>query len=155
LIYASIAYPIYVDERDEFETIEGIVYVLSHECDVAVENPKAFNDDILICPLIPFDATAEAYQKRYGEKELRTWLSNLAKGKLYRLVYFSKVEQHLKYDAVMFLNQMSGTKVRMFTKAGAERVAALGEVGLWQLEVVLRNHFLRPKAEMWGSPPLH
>jgi hypothetical protein len=60
LLFRGVRYPIYVEATYLFMTVRGMVYVLTHECDVDPNNIRPFNDDVLICPVIPlgdFDAT--------------------------------------------------------------------------------------------------
>ena len=51
--YDPVLYPIFDEERRVFVTAEGIAYILTHECDIANENDRLFNTDVLICPIIP------------------------------------------------------------------------------------------------------
>jgi hypothetical protein len=45
------------DEQDKlFDTVSGLVYILTHECDVDTHNQRAFNNYILICPIINLEA---------------------------------------------------------------------------------------------------
>ena len=54
LIYDQIPYAIFDKAEKLFDTVSGLVYVLSHECDVDPNNPRFFNDYVLICPIIDY-----------------------------------------------------------------------------------------------------
>ena len=51
LIYDNIPYSIFDRNEKLFDTVAGLVYILSHECDVDEDNPRFFNDDGQICPI--------------------------------------------------------------------------------------------------------
>jgi hypothetical protein len=156
LVYKGIRYPVYVDEECRFKTVEGIVYVLTHECDVSAQNVRSFNEDILICPLIPFEFFVEKFlSEAGGDDKLRPYLKNLGSGRMSRLMYFPKINGYCNFGSIMFLNQMCATNLRVFGLESAERIAALGPVGAHEVERVLREHLLRPKDEMLTSLVVH
>ena len=70
-------------------------------------------------------------------------------------MYFPRIEGQYQYGALLFLNQICSTKVQVFQLVGAERVAALSPVGAYEVERVVREHFLRPKDERLTSIVLH
>src|SRR5206468_2128251 len=53
LILNHVAYPVYNDDDADWDIAEGLVYVVSHECDIAPENDRPFNEAALVCPIIP------------------------------------------------------------------------------------------------------
>lgn len=69
LIFGGISYPVLEPDGDRFLTAEGIVYVLSHECDVSLDNVRPYNDDILVCPLFPFESFASGYERFLANKD--------------------------------------------------------------------------------------
>jgi hypothetical protein len=154
LIYGGILYPLFHQTDMSFLTVEGSVYVITHECDVSQENVRPYNDDVLICPLSPFELFAARYEEAYGEQRLKSFLANIARGKVSRLMYFPRMDGYFGYGAIVFLNQMCGTKVQAFNREGVEKIAALSPVGAFLVERMLHNHFLRPKDEML-SPKVH
>lgn len=148
LIYNGILYPLYIEEENRFRTLEGLVYVLSHECDVDQNNIRPYNDDILVCPMTPLEYVVECFAGK--DNDLKSFLGHVAKGRMSRLMYFPKIGDVLEYGAMVFWNQICGTKVQAFNREGAQKVAALSFEGLYAVETALRDHFLRPKAEMPG-----
>jgi hypothetical protein len=148
LIYNGILYPLYVEEENRFRTLEGLVYVLSHECDVDQNNVRAYNDDILVCPMTPLENVVEVFGDK--DNELKSFLGHVAKGRMSRLMWFPRIAGVLEYGAMVFWNQICGTKVQVFNREGAEKVAALSFEGLYAVESALREHFLRPKVQVPG-----
>lgn len=52
------------------------------------------------------------------------------------------------FGAIMFLNQICNTKVDALSRDGVRIATVLGDVGHWAVESMIRNHLLRPKAEL-------
>lgn len=77
VIYEGIRYPVFDPSTSKFLTVEGTIYVLTHECDVSQENSRPFNDDVLICPLMPFNAFSDRYQQAYSQENLKNFLASL------------------------------------------------------------------------------
>ena len=44
LLYDSVRYPLFDADSRLFDTVAGLVYVLTHECDVDLNNPRIFNE---------------------------------------------------------------------------------------------------------------
>ena len=64
LIYDGLHFPLF-DETDRvFDTVEGPVYVLTHECDVDQTNERHFNEYVLICPINRFEIFASGLLRR-------------------------------------------------------------------------------------------
>lgn len=146
MIYQGVRHPVFEPTTRSFITVEGTIYVLTHECDLSQDNIRPFNDDVLICLLMPFEGSG-AYQHEYGEGQLKSFLANLAKGRVSRLMYFPPFIG-FRFGAVTFLNQICNTKTQAFNHADVQVSAALGDVGYWAVNSMIRNHFLRPRAEM-------
>ena len=49
-ILKDAIYAAYDDESGRFATVLGMVYVLTHECDIDPANDRGFNTDMLVCP---------------------------------------------------------------------------------------------------------
>lgn len=145
IITKGIRIPFYNEERDVFRTISSTVFVLTHECDVSQENIRPFNDDILVCPLILFENFVNLYNEKFGEASLQSFLDNVAKRNVSRLMYFPPLGGVFEYGAIMFMNAISSTKIRAFQIPSARVAGALSEFGLREVDHVLENHLLRPK----------
>ena len=76
-------------------TYRGPVYVIIHECDVARQNSKHFNQSVLICPIIRFKRFIELYLEFNVRKGGREFLQNLATRKIYKLFYFPAYDSRL------------------------------------------------------------
>ncbi|GAB1235745.1 hypothetical protein [Ferrigenium sp. UT5] len=69
-LYDSVIYPLFDSDREAFLTVEGLGYVLTHECDVDVNNNKLFNTDVLICPIIPLQDVIEELRQDLSHEQL-------------------------------------------------------------------------------------
>lgn len=145
LIFGGIRYPWYNDERHIFQTRRGVVYVMTHECDVTDGNRRPFNDDVLICPIMKFEEFVKVYHCQYGEEKMISFLRNIAQRKVFRLMYFPPLPGELGYGGIMFLNMIANTKISSFSLEGAQRVGALSMFGLFEVDRMLERHLLRPK----------
>jgi hypothetical protein len=148
LIYDGIRFPVYVEEDDAFVTLQGLVYVLSHECDAADENQRAFNDDVLISPIIKFEEFYTHLLESYDAGNQASFLGHLASRNISRLMYFPPLPPALPYGGVIFLNQITHTKVSQFIRERAKRIGALSQFGLREFDFFLTRHLLRPKDEL-------
>jgi hypothetical protein len=151
LIYDQVRYPLYLPDERKFRTVEGRVYVLTHECDADQSNIRPYNDDILICPLLQFEIWVCDFHQRYGRDKCLSWLANMGKRKISRLFYFPKIDDRFRFGAVAFLNQMYSTKINEFVEDRAQLVSSLSSDGLEDIQTVLRTHFFRPKVDVASS----
>jgi len=154
LIYSGIRYPVFQPEREMFGTRSGAVYVLTHECDVDAENRRPFNDDVVVCPLIPLETFVDVFSEAYPASDLREFLINIAQRRINRILYFPPLPNIFGYGAVLFLNQLAATKISAFERDGSIKVGALSAFGLESVDQVLRNHLFRPKSERLSLGPL-
>ena len=148
LIYDGVLFPMYAADRRLFGTKRGPVYVLTHECDVAQENRRPFNDDVVICPLVPLEEFVHRYSSSYDEASLAEFLVQIVKRHVFRLVYFPPLADRFPYGALMFMNQVCSTKLEVFEFDGVERLGALSAYGLREIDFFLENQFLRPKDQL-------
>lgn len=148
LIYDGIRFPVYSAEDDAFVTLQGVVHVISHECDTADENQRAFNDDVLITPIITFEEFYSHLVRSYEAGYQVSFLNNLASRNVSRLMYFPPLPTALPYGGVIFLNQITHTKISQFERESAKRIGALSQFGLREFDFFLTRHLLRPKDEL-------
>jgi hypothetical protein len=147
LIFRGVRVPLYNEERNVFMTVASTVYVMTHECDVAQENVRPLNDDVLVCPLMALEQFVPIYEQRYAESGLKSFLDNVAKRNVYRLMYFPCLRGTFDYGAMLYLNAISSTKVTAFNLPNVSVTGAVSEWGLREVDFLLENHFLRPKDE--------
>lgn len=153
LLYDKVRYPVFDPDRRIFVTRAGVVFVVSHECDVEQENDRPFNDDVLVCPVIQFPVFIAAFSERYGERKLRSYLSNLGAKRIYQLLYLPEAGESLPYGGVMFLAQMASTKVAEFQSLEARKIGALSAFGLETVDRVVKRMLFRPKADRLAFAP--
>lgn len=146
-IYDGVRYPLYREEKNIFVTVEGLVYVLTHECDIDQSNDRLFNNDLLICPIIPFPDFVHEYQEDLDADQLRNFITQLATRNISRVVYLPTIPERLPYGGLMYLNCITSTSVSAFDLPGVDHVCAVTEHGLHLIDQTLENHLLRPKAE--------
>jgi hypothetical protein len=147
LIFRGVRVPVYNEERHVFMTATSTVYVMTHECDVAQENIRPFNDDVLVCPLLALENFVPLYEQRYTEAGLQSFLDNVAKRNVSRIMYFPCLHGTFDYGAMLYLNAISSTKLTAFNLPNVSVTGALSEFGLREVDFLLENHFLRPKDE--------
>lgn len=145
-LYETVAYPFFDLENRIFQTVEGMVYVLTHECDVDLDNQRIFNEDVLICPIIPLEHIVEAYREALSRMQLESFLTNLGARNISRVVYLPPYSG-LDYGGVMYLNHITNTHISSFSQTTVTSVCAVTAFGLTQIEYALENHLLRPKTD--------
>lgn len=159
LVFSEINYPLLNLESGFFQTVQGPILVLTHECDISQENERYFNEELLICPIIPFEEFINQYVSYVSQDALQSnFIPSLSKHKISRVMYLPYVnEELLPYGGLIYFNQISSTHISMFEKKKA--AVAISAPGLNCLSLKLQNHLLRPKAEIlpltqWYYPSL-
>ena len=146
-IYQSITCPLFDPEQGHFVTIKTLTYVLTHECDVDQANERVFNDEVLVCPIIPLDVLIEEYEAALVGELLPAFLGNLGQRNVSRLVFIPAIPGVIEFGGVLYLNQISHTHRTAFQTSDAKEVCAVTAFGLEHIEYGLENHLLRPKAD--------
>jgi hypothetical protein len=152
LIYNDVVFPLFDETRGEFDTAQGLAYIVTHECDVDQVNARHFNDLIVICPLIPLDAFVGEYERAIGEEQLKSLLVSAAKNDVFRVFFLPPPPgllgvAALARGALMYLNQLCSTHVSVFEEGKATPLCALSTRGIERLDWKLQNLLFRPKAE--------
>jgi hypothetical protein len=147
LIYTNVIFPLFDLESRGFDTVEGAAYVLTHECDVDPANQRHFNDHVIVCPLIPLEDFVAAYEAKFGEEGLKSFLVYAAKNEVVRVFYLppGPPRSVLSQGALLYLNQLCSTHVSVFQSACA--LCALSSHGLERLDWKLQNLLFRPKVD--------
>ena len=144
-LYLGAIYPLFDVEKTSYLTVSGTVYILTHECDIAPENKRMFNEDVLIVPIIPLEVLVETYLESSTDDHLASFLTNLGSRNISRLLYLPPIDTNLPFGGIVFLNQITNCHISVFDKA--EPIAAVTAFGLNEIEYVLEEHLLRPKAD--------
>lgn len=153
-LYDSVVYPFFDLNTGVFLTVEGLGYVLTHECDIDENNNRLFNTDVLICPIIPLQHLVEELMETLDHSQIKSFLSNLGARNISRLIYLPTLGAHLKYGGILYLNQITNAPVSLFSSGKARSIAAVTGYGLTIVDYSIENHLLRPKADRLSLMPL-
>lgn len=152
LVVDGITFPMFDEEEELFDTVKGLVYVLTHECDL--DNERAFNDYVLVCPIVGFDEFARDYAEKISEGALQGLVPDLAADRIYRALYVPPISKDvIPFGGIIYLNQICSTHVSAFKAEGAKHICALSSYAQRIIDIKLTNHLLRPKADQ--LPLLH
>jgi hypothetical protein len=152
-IYKSIICPLFDPGQGHFVTIKTLAYVLTHECDVDQANERVFNDEVLVCPILPLHILIEEYEAALAGELLPAFLGNLGQRNVSRLAFLPAIPDVIDYGGVLYLNQISHTHRTAFDAEEAQQVCAVTAYGLEHMEYALENHLLRPKADRLALGP--
>jgi hypothetical protein len=150
LIYANIDFAMYDVGERLFATRSGMVLVLTHECDVDQKNQRAFNDFVLVAPIIPFVEVINGFLQEHDQTYARRSAIDLVSNAVSRVFFLPPVPGHvspdaLEYGGFVFLNQITHSHISAFDEAVA--LCALSETGLRSFDLKLENHLRRPKEQ--------
>lgn len=145
-IFNNIRYPIFNSEDQVFDTVEGLVYILSHECDISADNVRPYNDYALVCPIINLEACIEHLRESLSYEELSSFLARLGRDEISRVSYFPPIAGSFINGGIIYLNQVTHTHISTFEIEGVEGVTSLTANGLRIIDYKIANHLLRPKA---------
>jgi hypothetical protein len=152
-IYRDVVFPAYDDTSLRYNTLSGLAYVLTHECDVDADNQRHFNTEVLVIPIILFEAFAEEFVDEHSEGALFAFVDNLAKDEVSRVMYVPPIPAHLggailPFGGLIYLNNICSSPVALFGEKGAAPVCAVSWFGLRAIDAKLQNHLLRPKTQI-------
>jgi hypothetical protein len=145
-IYDQVSFPLFDPATRTFATVEGLAYVVTHECDVDGDNERIFSEDVLVCPILGLERLVALYLDEVGEERLISFLGSLGNKEVSRVVFLPPISQAvIPYGGVLYLNQITNTPRSTFE--GAKEICAVTAFGLRHIEYILENHLLRPKAD--------
>lgn len=152
LIYQDVTFPVFNDESSFYDTLSGLAYVLTHECDVDTSNNRHFNRDVLVIPIILFEEFTDSYIEEHSESALFAFINNLSANEVSRVLYIPPIPSHLNknilsYGGLLYLNNICSSPVSCFEKNRAKPICATSIYGLQVIDLKLQNHLLRPKAQ--------
>lgn len=146
LIIDGVEFPLFDLAADRFAVLKGLVYVLSHECDLDPANERFLNDSALVCPIVALEAfVAEATSAGLEDHLVGGFLGHLAVRNVSRATYMPPIADQLPSGGFMYFNRIVSTSVKRL-EAGS-RVCALTAYGLTTVDMALENHLRRPKAD--------
>lgn len=147
LIIDGVEYPVFDHARDVFSVRTGLIYVLSHECDLDPNNDRFLNGAALICPILPLkNVVNEATQLGLRDDELGAFLGNVAARRATRCVYMPPIATHLPDGGLLNLNLIASTSINRLN-AGA-RVLAVSNSGHRSIDAAIDHHLRREKSEV-------
>lgn len=147
LVVDGILFPLFDEEAQRFQTAQGLVMVLSHECDVDQSNERYFNDSILVCPIIKLESLVDNFQKQNKLTSLEGLFPEVGKNNVFRLQYLPPIENYLACGGYLYLNQITSVPVSSFRSCAANTICALSEEALRAVDFKLKNHLFRPKQQ--------
>ena len=148
LIYDEIPYAIFDKTEKLFDTVSGLVYVLSHECDVDQNNPRFLNDYVLICPIIDYLEFVQEVASVYSDQKANELATDLVSDRIFRAIYIPPISQTvLSHGGILYFNQIGNTAVSSFGEPEARPVCALSSYAQTIIDMKLQNHLLRPKVQ--------
>jgi hypothetical protein len=145
MILDNAAFPLFDDEDGEFAVAEGLVYVVSHECDIAQANDRPFNDAALICPIIPLQNMMDEYLADLSEEKVTSFVHQLSSSRVDRAAYIPTIADRLPHGGVLYFNTLTSTSVTELTKPGVIVQCAVSEPGLKYIDDRLHRALLKPK----------
>ncbi|MBL0422376.1 hypothetical protein JI739_18655 [Ramlibacter sp. AW1] len=145
LLYNDVRAPEFDQEQSVFMTVERQAYVLTHECDIDPANERAFNDHLLICPVIRVEDFVAEFEAEFSNRDaLVGFLAAAARRQVSRVV-FLPASPGLEQGGFLYLNALASTHVSVFSHQ--RPFAAVSAFGLQVIDYALQNHLLRQKAE--------
>lgn len=149
LILSRLAYPTYVEDEQEFATVLGLAYIVSHECDIDPRNDRPFNDHAVICPIIPLEVVLQRYLAGRTDAQIRAFIDALAKSRVDRAAYIPTIADVLPYGGILYFSALTSTHVHEFSCPEVSRTCAVSVPGLQYVDARLHQAILkRPKAQL-------
>lgn len=149
LILNNVAYPMYNDEARDWDVAEGLVYVVSHECDIAQENDRPFNDAALICPIIPLEDVVAEYLSDLSIEQIRSFIYQLAGSRVDRAIFIPAIPERLPRGGVIYFSIMTSTSVRELLRPAVVTECAVTVPGLKYIDDRMNQALLkRPKDQL-------
>ncbi|WP_420137739.1 hypothetical protein [Sphingomonas sp.] len=146
LLIDSVDFARFDEVDDRFRVESGLVYVLSHECDLEPANDRLLNELALVCPVLDLESfLAEASEQGVADTTLKSFLSNLSARNVSRAIYLPPIEGRLPLGGLLYLNLMSSTATQHL--ATRPKVCAVTAYGHRVIDMALENHFRREKSE--------
>lgn len=152
LIYSGVAYTVFNSVSRRFEARKGPVLVLTHECDIDPNNQREFNEYFVFAPLILMSGFASYFEALGLRETAKSLVAEVAKDGVNRLLFLPPASQfinapELEDGAVIYWNQLGSTHVGQLSDGDARAMCALSEHALDHVDLLFKQHFLRPKSD--------
>ena len=148
MFFSNVRLPAFDSNALLYKTVRGLVYVVTHECDVSQDNRRPLNDSVLICPLIRFEEFVAEFN---ALPNLPAFLGELATRDVFRAIYVPSLRE-IPYGAILYLNRITSTHVSAFEESGVDCIGAVSTTGLREIDASLQNLLMREKADrLWGD----
>lgn len=146
VIIDKVEFPIFDRASSRFAVKSGLVYVVTHECDIDADNDRALNDLAIVCPITRLEDFIEAFAV-LGDETLEKVLDALGRRDISRAVYIPPMADVLPYGGLLYLNALSHTHRSKLQNDGAATVGCVTWRGLREIDLALERHLRRPKAD--------
>lgn len=153
MMLSNVAYPAYLAEHGRFGIVEGIVIVLTHECDLDLANERVLNNAAVICPVIPLEQFVAALGEMLDDDAAEKLLSNITSRNVNRLLYLPIVPDVLPMGGYLYLNLLTSTHRSKLEGEEVARLCMMSGDGLRELDHAIERHFRRPKADRLPFQP--
>lgn len=153
LILGDVTFPAYDVGEGAFVVGDGMVYVISHECDLDADNDRPFNDSSVVCPIIPLDVVVEKYLATLNEEQLSAFLDAIGKRTVERVLFVPAIADVLPYGGLLYFGTLTHTHISELTKEAVRRHSAVTAYGLNIIDLALERAIRRPKAQRLAFAP--
>lgn len=146
-LYSGVRFPLFDIASSLFNTVEGEVYILSHECDIDQLNKRPFNDFALVVPIIRFEIWYQEFFKANAStpEVVHSFLGRVAQREVSRLFYFPSTGRQLPFGGLIYLNQITHAHMSTFAASAVDRICTVTAYGLEKVDQMIQQHLLRPK----------
>lgn len=149
LILSKVAYPIYIEAEQEFASVLGMAYVISHECDIDPANDRPFNEMVLVCPIIPLEIVLQKYLAGRSTDQTRAFIEALSRSRVDRVAYIPTIHGLLPYGGILYFSAITSTHFNELTRPAVRKICAVSVPGLRYIDHRLHQALLkRPKAQL-------
>jgi len=147
LIIDRVEFPIFDEEAGRFAVKAGLVYVVSHECDLDPANERLMNELAIVCPIMKMEDFVDA-ATALDEGFVVGFLGNLAARNVSRAVYLPPMGGPLPFGGMLYLNAMSHTHVSKLANDETVNLGCVTARGLLEIDMALERHLRRPKSDL-------
>jgi len=147
LIYNGIRFPLLNIDDLIYDTHVGLVYILTHECDIDSRNVRPYNDHLIVCPIISLEACVTHLSSILNTGDLKSFFHRVGRDDISRVTYLPPISEHLPNGGLIYFNQITHTHINMFDNSDADRIESVTANGLRVIDYKVANHLLRPKSE--------
>ncbi len=146
LIFDRVEFPLFDAEAKRFAVKSGLVYVISHECDLDPANDRMLNELAVVCPITKLEDFITAAEG-LDDGVITGFIDALAARNVSRAVYLPPMASVLPYGGFLYLNSISHTHISKLTADDVSPVGCVTSRGLMVIDYALEQHLRRPKAD--------